>query len=149
MKNVHILFEEKINKRRNAIRKATILLFCVLFLLVGCSKEKDAAEEVPALLEVTVNIPETIQVYQDVVMEATVTQGKEKVEDAKDVKFEVKKTGQDTSEEVIGEHQGKGVYSITTTFQEAGTYSVTAHVTARGMHNMPTKEFEVKQETNE
>lgn len=56
----------------------------------------------------------------------------------------MKKAGQYTSEEMIAEHQGKGVYSIITTFQEAGTYSVTAHVIARGMHNMPTKEYKVE-----
>ncbi|MDK7669360.1 FixH family protein [Cytobacillus firmus] len=126
------------------MRKAIILFVCVLFLLLGCSKENEAAEEVPELLEVSVNFPEVIQANQEVVIEAAVTQGQEKVEDANEVKFEVKKAGQDTSEEMIAEHQGKGVYSITTTFQEAGTYSVTAHVTARGMHNMPTKEFKVE-----
>jgi hypothetical protein len=131
------------------VRKVNILLVCVLFLLVSCSKENDAVEDIPELLEVTVNIPEVIQANQVVVIEAAVTQGQEKVEDADDVKFEVKKAGQDTSEEIMAEHQGDGIYAITKTFQEAGTYSVTAHVTARSMHNMPTKEFEVKQETKE
>ncbi|AND38302.1 FixH family protein [Cytobacillus oceanisediminis] len=126
------------------MRKAIFLFACVLFLLAGCSKENDAAEKVPELLEVSVNIPEVIQVNQEAVIQAAVTQGEEKVEDANEVKFEVKKAGQDTSEEMIGEHQGKGVYSITTTFQEAGIYSVTAHITARGMHNMPTKEFKIE-----
>ncbi|MBU8772652.1 FixH family protein [Cytobacillus oceanisediminis] len=126
------------------MRKAIFLFACAVFLLAGCSKENDAAEKVPELLEVSVNIPEVIQVNQEAVIQAAVTQGEEKVEDANEVKFEVKKAGQDTSEEMIGEHQGKGVYSISTTFQEAGTYSVTAHVTARGMHNMPTKEFKAE-----
>ncbi|USK41580.1 FixH family protein (plasmid) [Cytobacillus firmus] len=108
------------------------------------SKENETTEAVPELLEVSVNFPEVIQANQEVVIEAAVTQGQEKVEDANEVKFEVKKAGQVTSEEMIAEHQGKGVYSITTTFQEAGTYSVTAHVSTRGMHNMLTKEIKVE-----
>ncbi|WP_232292541.1 MULTISPECIES: FixH family protein [Cytobacillus] len=82
-------------------------------MLGACSKENNVADEVSALLEVSINI-------QEVVIEAAVTQGQEKVEGANEVKFEVKKAGQDTSEEMIGEHQGKGVYSITTTFKRWG-----------------------------
>ncbi|MEH7886935.1 FixH family protein [Bacillus sp. JJ1609] len=128
------------------MRKAIILLVCILLLLIGCSKENDDAEDIPELLEVTLSIPEAIQVNQEVAIEAAVTQGQEKVEDADDVKFEVKKAGHDTSEEIIGKHQGNGIYAITKTFQEAGSYTVTAHVTARSMHNMPTKEFKVESE---
>ncbi|WP_394237526.1 FixH family protein [Niallia oryzisoli] len=77
------------------------------------------------------------------VIEALVTQGDEKVEDAKKVEFEISKSGQENSEKIIGKHQGNGIYSITESFQEAGDYSVIAHVTSRDMHTMPKKEFTV------
>jgi len=72
-----------------------------------------------------------------------VTQGDEKVEDAKKVEFELWKSDQESHEKVLGKHQGNGVYSISQTFQEDGEYTVIAHVTARDMHNMPKKEFSV------
>ena len=79
------------------------------------------------------------------IIEAVVTQGKENVEDANKVEFEIRKSGQETNEKIIGKHQGNGIYSINKTFQEAGDYSIIAHVTARDMHNMPKKEFTVVQ----
>lgn len=126
------------------MRKLAILLTLALFMLGGCSNEKNDSDEVPALLEVTVNVPNVTQVNENMVIEAEVTQGEEKVEDANEVKFEIKKVGHETSEEVIGKNQGNGIYSITKSFPEAGDYSVTAHVTARSMHNMPTKNFKVE-----
>jgi predicted transcriptional regulator YdeE len=76
-------------------------------------------------------------------IEAHVTQGDEKVEDAKKVEFELWKSDQESHEKVLGKHQGNGFYSISQTFQEDGEYTVIAHVTARDMHNMPKKEFSV------
>ena len=37
----------------------------------------------------------------------------------------------------------KGVYYIEKNFNELGSYYIIAHVTARGMHNMPKVEIEV------
>jgi hypothetical protein len=49
-----------------------------------------------------------------------VTQGDEKVEDAKKVEFEIWKSDEETHEKVLGEHQGNGIYSISKTFCRRG-----------------------------
>jgi hypothetical protein len=124
------------------MKKFLLLILCVLFVLAGCSKD-EKSEELPEFVEVVIQTPESINVNEEVVIEALVTQGDEKVEDAKKVEFELWKSEQETHEKVIGEHQGNGIYAITKTFQEAGDYFVIAHVTARDMHNMPKKDFVV------
>lgn len=125
------------------MKKILFLTLFILFILAGCSKDEKSIE-VPALLEVEINTPETINVNQEVVIEAFVKQGDENVEDAKKVELEIQKSGQETSEKLLGKHKGNGIYSITKTFKEVGDYSVIAHVTARDMHNMPKKEITVK-----
>lgn len=50
---------------------------CLCGLLTGCSNEKTV--EAPALLEVVIQTPETINVNEKVVIEALVTQGDENV----------------------------------------------------------------------
>jgi hypothetical protein len=124
------------------MKKFLLLILCVLFVLAGCSKD-EKSEELPEFVEVVIQTPESINVNEEVVIEALVTQGDEKVEDAKKVEFELWKSDQETHEKVLGEHQGNGIYAITKTFQESGDYFVIAHVTARAMHNMPKKEFRV------
>jgi hypothetical protein len=124
------------------MKKVLFLTLCVLFVLAGCSKEQ-TSEELPEFVEVFIQIPENINVNEEVVIEARVTQGDEKVEDAKKVEFEIWKSDQETYEKVLGEHQGDGIYSISKTFSDEGDYFVIAHVTARDMHNMPKKEFKV------
>jgi hypothetical protein len=124
------------------MKKIIFLSLCVLFVLGGCSKE-EKSDELPAFVEVVIQIPKTVYVDEEVVIEAHVTQGDEKVEDAKKVEFEIWKTDQETHEKVLGEHQGEGIYSISSTFLEEGDYFVIAHVTARDMHNMPKQEFTV------
>lgn len=95
------------------------------------------------MVEVVIETPETIKVNEEVVIKVLVTQGDEKVEDADKVEFEINKSGEETSEKIIGRHKGDGIYFITKTFQDVGEYSVIAHVTARDMYNMPKKEFTV------
>lgn len=88
-------------------------------------------------------MPEEIIPDQEVIVEAHVTQGDEKVEDASEVKFEIFKSGVKETEMIKGEHKGEGVYSMKKTFKEEGSYSVVAHVTARDLHSMPKKDFQV------
>jgi hypothetical protein len=124
------------------MKRILFLSLCVLFVLAGCSKD-EKLDELPEFVEVVIKTPETINVNEEVVIEALVTQGDEKVEDAEKVEFELWKSDQETHEKILGEHQGNGIYTIKKTFQEAGDYFVIAHVTARDMHNMPKKEFRV------
>ncbi|MCM3669002.1 FixH family protein [Mesobacillus maritimus] len=129
------------------MKKVFLLAFCILFVLTGCSEEEQPSE-IPELLEVEIRTPETINVNEEVIIEALVTQGDEKVDDATTVEFEIWKSGEEEHEKVEGENKGNGIYSITRTFQEEGEYSVISHVTARDMHNMPKKEFTVTSNTN-
>ncbi|MBE3569395.1 FixH family protein [Bacillus sp. FSL W8-0102] len=135
------------------MRKWVLLLFAVVFGLVvaacsGNNKEetgKSEASGVSVPLDVAIRLPKTIQPNQEVKVEAVVTQGREKVDDAEEVKFEIWKKGQEKHKMLTGKHEKDGVYSVQTAFAEKGTYVVVSHVTARGIHNMPEKEFLVGQ----
>ncbi|MFT4417258.1 FixH family protein [Fredinandcohnia humi] len=130
------------------MKKIGIFLLIGIFIgLVGCNTttEKNGEEPIeliPIAVEVEIN-PTTVTLEEEVTIEATVTQGDEAVEDADEVKFEIKEKGVDESEFLEGAHQADGVYSIKKTFEKDGIYEITAHVTARSMHNMPTIEVTV------
>lgn len=89
--------------------------------------------------------PAEIQAGQAVELRAVVTQGDDEVDDADEVLFEIWPEGADEfgHEEVEGEHDGDGVYTIDYTFAETGKYFVVAHVTARTFHAMPKIEITV------
>lgn len=119
-------------------------MMITVFVVVGCSNNE---EEMTEFVEVTVETePTKINVNQEVKILAKVTQGKDVVMDADDMQFEVWKEGEsdDQHEKVDGEiNKKEGVYYLDKTFNEPGIYYVIAHVTARGMHNMPKVELEV------
>ena len=99
-------------------------------------------DEVPSMVEVEIKLPEKVEPNEEVKMEALVTQGEEKVDDAHEVKFEVWKQGQEADHEMVeATNDGSGIYSITKTFEEEGYYFVVAHTTARDMHVMPRVEL--------
>lgn len=77
-------------------------------------------------------------------IEIKVTQGDENVADADEVTIEIWKKGHEQdSEKFDAANDGEGHYSLAHTFAEDGIYYVVSHVTARDMHNMPKKEFQV------
>ncbi|UYZ22537.1 FixH family protein [Mesobacillus jeotgali] len=127
------------------MKKFLILIISLFFMMTGCSNSESGVnnEEEPELLEVDLIAPGDILIGDEVVLAAEVTQGEEKVEDADEVKFEVRKVGDEDSEMIEATHQGKGMYEIKKTFKEDGEYMVTAHVTARSMHNMPSEKITV------
>jgi hypothetical protein len=125
------------------MKKPFLLFSFLIIILTACTQDKQTTDEQPELLEVSIHTPETIDMNQEIAIEASVTQGKEKVTDADEVKFEIWKSGEDEHEMVEGKHDKDGVYSIKKTFREGGTYNIVAHVTARRMHNMPKKEIVV------
>lgn len=95
-------------------------------------------------LQVDLQIPDTINPNQATKIQAFVTVGNEKVDDANEVMFEIWKEGaKEESEMLEGTSDGEGVYSVEETFEAEGTYFVVSHVTARDMHNMPKKEVTV------
>ena len=125
------------------------LSLVTLFIIVGCSNEQVVRNdaEIPELIEVSVEIHSTtIKTDEEIIIKAKVTQGKEVVKDATEVKFEIWKDGETEAEHKIVEgelDQNEGVYFINKTFQEPGLYYVITHVTARNMHSMPKLEVEV------
>lgn len=129
------------------MKKFTLLMGILLVMLLGaCGNDEGSNQddEIPALLEVELNLPEeNLEVGAELNLEAYVSQGGEAVEDANEVKFEVLKKGDTESEMLEAEHQGEGIYTAKKKFDAEGIYSVTAHVTARNMHNMPKKELVV------
>lgn len=81
---------------------------------------------------------------QEEEIQVSVTQGDENVEDANEVLFEIWEKGdKENSVSLEAEHDGEGIYSLPYTFEKDGIYEITAHVTARDMHTMPTEEFNI------
>lgn len=117
----------------------TVLFF---FILGGCAQENE--EPLPEMVEVEIILPEVINRGEEIPLKAQITQGKEFVNDADSVQFEIWKEDQEAHEKVEAKNTKEGIYSLQKSFSESGKYIIIAHVTARGMHNMPKKEFIVK-----
>ncbi len=101
-------------------------------------------------LEVEIDLPDQLPVNQETVLKARLTQGKEDVNDAQEVQFEVWKANhKEQSEMIDGELEKDGVYTAKKTFKEDGIYYVQAHATARGMHVMPVKKIVVGEGSKE
>ena len=141
-------------KRRGlALAKGYLVMGAVLaflFLVTACSSGQNEHHQmslqptVPVEVEVLTE-PETLKAGTPVQIMAKVTQGEELVDDADRGEFELWRDGQsdDEHQHMNGEHQGEGIYAITYTFEEAGTYYVIPHTDARGMHIMPTATLNV------
>ncbi|WP_010198772.1 FixH family protein [Bacillus sp. m3-13] len=126
------------------MKKLLLVVVPFLLLLVGCtsaSEEKTSLE----VVEVEITLPEQVEKEEEVVVKTLVTQGEEKVEDAKGVQIEIwnVEKGKENSELLDAEHVGDGVYEVKHSFGEKGVYRVQSHVTARDMHVMPTKQLVV------
>lgn len=125
------------------MKKTLVFLGLItIFVLAACNNESKEPP-MPVMVDVAIQLPDTIQVNEQVELKALVTQGDEKVNDADDVEFEIWKDGapEDSHKKNQGELQGEGIYSVQKTFSEPGTYYVISHVTARDLHVMPKKQF--------
>ncbi|WP_157685613.1 FixH family protein [Paenibacillus donghaensis] len=88
--------------------------------------------------------PQQVSINEKIVLEASVTQGGEPVNDAKEVVFEiVGSTDKEQKLEWKGEQSGEGVYTAEGILEQEGTYTVTSHVSARTQHSMPSKPLTV------
>lgn len=62
-------------------------------MLSACNGNKVEESEMPEIIEVQLEVAESIDVNEKVIMKAVVTQGEEKVADANEVEFEVWENG--------------------------------------------------------
>lgn len=128
-------------------QKTLLLLMLSIWSILGYSNGATTEETVPQIIEVSVKTnPETLIVNEEITIVAQITQGEDTVYDADEVKFEIWKEGQpeDQHEEVEAKwNKSDGIYYVEKIFEEQGIYNVIAHVTARGMHSMPTVPIEV------
>ncbi|MFC5647670.1 FixH family protein [Paenibacillus solisilvae] len=127
------------------MKKLGIIMVAVVFVLItACSGERSSQNEVAELVQVEIRIlSDSIKAGMSTQIEAYVTQGKQAVNDAQKVEFEVWKKDRDKHEKIEATLQGNGIYTINKAFMGEGTYVVIAHVTARDMHVMPQREFVV------
>ncbi|OIU71856.1 FixH family protein [Rossellomorea aquimaris] len=122
-----------------------IIMLVMMLFLSACSQNDNEVKSVkedklPQQVEAAIKAPEEVPLNEETVLEVKVTQGKEAVDDAEEVKFEVwKGSNKDDSKMFEGEYVKEGTYKIKTSFNEDGIYYVQTHVTARDMHVMPIR----------
>ncbi|WP_193726893.1 FixH family protein [Paenibacillus guangzhouensis] len=139
-------------KKMSMLAIACILLIA---LLAGCSgsnegmnhdgmnMDMDMSEDAMNPIKVEIILPAQITANKDVVLQAKVTQTDKPVDDAKEVMFELWRGEEQEHEKIEAKLTSNGVYQIEKQFAESGEYTMIAHVTAREMHSMPKKTFEV------
>ncbi|WP_314587793.1 FixH family protein [Paenibacillus terrigena] len=136
---------------------STLAVACILLiaLVSGCSGSKSAMnhdgmdmdmdmnEDAMNPIKVEILLPEQIVANKDLVLQAKVTQSDKPVDDAQKVMFELWRGDEQEHEKIEAKLTSDGVYQIEKQFAEPGEYTMIAHVTAREMHSMPKKTFQV------
>jgi hypothetical protein len=129
---------------------ALIVLFLIILTACGQTEEEQGSVELVdelTAIEVELDIPEFAEIGEAVTFNSIVTHGDDLVEDANEVIYEIWLDGQkEASIMVEADAQEGHIYSLDYTFEEAGVYHVQTHVTARGMHRMPTEQIQIGEE---
>ncbi|WP_042220711.1 FixH family protein [Oceanobacillus manasiensis] len=135
------------------LKKLIPVLVLFFFILSGCGNASNEESNVSGSNEEeglkTLDVefltePNSFEPGQEGTIQVKVLHGEENVEDADEVLFEIwEKGNKEDSIKIEGELNEDGIYNLTHTFEDEGLYEVTAHVTARASHMMPTKEFNV------
>ncbi|RDI45803.1 FixH family protein [Falsibacillus pallidus] len=125
-----------------------ILILAVSMIILGACGQNEKDEQnggsVPQEVKVDIKVPEKVDKGQKVKLDAYVTQGKEAVKDADEVKYEVWMDGmKDDSQLIDAKNEKNGHYTAQYKFDMEGVYSVQVHVTARQMHTMPKTQVTV------
>ncbi|MCR2823850.1 FixH family protein [Lederbergia panacisoli] len=124
----------------------TISVSMLVLLLAACNSgtNNSSEDDIPKIIEVSLEVQETADVNEEVPFKATVIQGDEKVSDADEVVFEVWEEGEKDDSEMIDSVNNKdGTYEAKKAFDRDGLFTVQVHVTARGLHTMPKKSVTV------
>lgn len=118
-------------------------LLLIVLLLAGCSAQ--ANEELNEGLIVTLTTTKSeIQAFEAVTFTATVTFAGEKVVDGADIAIEFIDPNGVSIGSVTPTNHKDGSYSVETSFDALGTYTIISHVDYEGLHEMPTVEVELK-----
>ena len=150
MSLVHVVLSSmtsnKLNEGASKMKKFLKLGASIAVLILSaCGTDKVQntiiSDEVPEIVEVVLNIPETAVTGEELSFIAEVKQGGKIVTDANEVKFEVVNISSGEKEMIEASLNEENHYEIVYTFGANGTYDVTSHVTARDMHTMPTKKI--------
>lgn len=143
--------------RRNIMNTKKLLMIGLCTVaLAACGKEEKkegheghenhatTSDKKVQPLTVDLTVPEHVEKEETVEIKALVKYGKEKVNDADEVMFEVIKDGdtKNSVKEKVKEAKD-GVYTFTYNFKEDGTYNIISHVTAFNQHTMPNKEITI------
>ena len=116
-----------------------------LGILSACGKEADdgsSVEVLPLVVELTVT--EQAEVGEIIEMEALVTYGDEKVDDADKVVYEVWEEGKkDDSVMIDSVNEKDGTYTAETSFDHDGLFHIQVHVDAKNLHTMPVKQVTI------
>ncbi|MDZ5472175.1 FixH family protein [Bacillus sp. 31A1R] len=127
--------------------KKLFIFLLTIVALTACGKSEDkknAGEEVPAMIEAVLEVPEEGKVDEEITFSVIVTQDAEAVEDANEVKFEIWEEGHKEESELIeAKPVGDGKYTVTKSFDKEGIFTVQSHVTARSMHTMPKENIQI------
>ncbi|MGG4047818.1 FixH family protein [Paenibacillus favisporus] len=127
------------------------LLLLAVWSIAGCGSGggghagMDMSESMMDPVQVDLSwTPEQAKVGNQVTIEVNVTQKDKQVDKADEVMIEISKEGDSSShEKVAAQNAGGGKYTLDKTFDQAGTYSITSHVTVGPQHTMPTKKLTV------
>lgn len=134
------------------MKKMLMTGLCIAVLAACSNDEKHEAHENHAKQEskevapltVDLTIPEHVEKGKATEIKALVKHGKEKVDDADEVMFEIIKDGDSKNSVKETIKEGKdGVYTLKYTFKEDGNYNIISHVTAFNQHTMPNKEVTI------
>lgn len=138
------------------------IVVSALFLTACSSSDEETPEEVSTEpIEVEIMVDQDVELNDQTEIQTKVIQEGEPVEDADDVQIEIWAENEqqedseanqegdemfnEDSDMVEADHEGDGIYNISYNFEEEGTYEVQSHVTARGMHHMPTETIDVSE----
>jgi hypothetical protein len=130
-------------KGSNPMKKSLIFVIVLffVFLLSSCAQTEKSSNDNLKMLDVELSVaPEKVSLNEPITFQAKVRYGEELVTDANKVSFEIWRLN-DKHDRIEVKHDKGGVYQLQKSFTIEGTYFVYAHVTAKGMHAMPKKQF--------
>ncbi|QST00285.1 FixH family protein [Pontibacillus sp. ALD_SL1] len=130
---------------RTTLHISGFLLLLVFLVACGSGEEESEATSENPIQARVLTVPEELTTEQITTLQVKVTQGDQKVDEAKKVTFAWGRKGEEPSNHKPSQKQGNGLYSIQHTFDEAGRYVIVATVEANGQKKEVKKEIKVEE----